>query len=70
MAGGAAITDMVRENTAGVASDVGEGTTVTFSFGVLVTVTVTGASGPKDGLTVGSWGALDSVGKPDEDALG
>lgn len=57
LAGGAAITDTVRESTAGAVSAVGEATTVTvtaFSFGFSVTVTVTGASGPKDGFTVGS----------------
>ena len=57
LAGGAAITDTVRESTAGAVSALGEATTVTvtaFSFGFSVTVTVTGASGPKDGFTVGS----------------
>lgn len=73
IAGAAAMTDTVRESTAGAVSTVGEATTVTvtpFSFGFSVTVTVTGASGPKDGLTVGSWGVFDSVGKLDEDGLG
>lgn len=57
LAGGAAITDKVRDNTAGAVSAVDEATTVTvtaFSTGFSVTVTVTGASGPKDGFTVGS----------------